>query len=392
MKRQTEYQKAAILTWCYTKGTINYGQILQCYAMQTVIRRFGYHTTVIRYRKLNKDGVLGKGRGVPSLLTDLYELWHRLTKEERHTDVRIWKFIGFIKKNINLSRQCYTKMQVEEECKDCSVLFCGSDQIWHPAEFDDVYALDFGKPLQKRIAYAPSGVFYDDIQTEAVYKKLGECIEKLDLVTIREKQSKDILSKYTKKEIKVVVDPTLLLTKDEWNQIAAERTEKQPYIFCYFLGRLRPYKMLLKRVMDKYRVTKILFVTVGEYKDENEINEDEHFCFIKNAGPAEFIALVRDAEAVCTDSFHGMAFSIIYQRQFYVFKRNVVGNHLWASLWRQESLLEQVGIKEQRMIKCVKDLKLVEEIDYRKIDLEQLREKIKQLLEQELVDEMRGSK
>ena len=61
MKKRTKYPKAAIVTLCYNRGTINYGQILQCYAMQTVVQRLGYHTTVIRYRSLEKVGVLGKG-------------------------------------------------------------------------------------------------------------------------------------------------------------------------------------------------------------------------------------------------------------------------------------------------------------------------------------------
>lgn len=372
--------KAAILTWCYNNGPVNYGQILQCYAMQTVVRRLGYDAKVVRYRKRDADESL-RWENKPELLTGMYELWYRLSRVEHKVDIRILKFIGFIKKNISLSRQCYTKRQVEKECEDCGVLFCGSDQIWNPVVFDNVYALDFGTDAQKRISYAPSGVWLGEEWTKPIYKDLGKCLERFDLVTVREKESIEILKKYTKKKIIDVVDPTLLLSKEDWDQVASKKVLGESYIFCYFLGRIRPYKLLLKKIMQKYGAQRIFFTTPGGYEEENGQNKDKYFSPMRNVGPAEFIALIRDARAVCTDSFHGLALSIIYQKQFYIFERKMLDKNLWASLSRQENLLKKIGITERRLVRSLKELDYLEKIDYSNIQVCQEWNIIKALIE-----------
>lgn len=384
MKDREKCPKAALVTWCY-KGEANYGQVLQCYAMQRVIQHLGFDVIVIQYRKPEEKERLSWWWKAKSFI-GLYELWYRLTKVEQRADIRIMRFVQFIRKNICLSKQCYTKEQVEKECENCSVLFCGSDQIWNPLRYDDIYLLHFGTLSQKRIAYAPSGVFVENTSTEFVYKKIGQCLDSFDLITIREKESIDILSKYTRKKIVDVVDPTLLISKKEWNQIARKQLSKEPYIFCYFLGRFRAYKMLLKKIMREYRVSKVLFVTSGFYKEENELNADVYFRSVKGAGPSEFLALIRDAQAVCTDSFHGIAFSIIYQKQFYMLGRNIPQKDFWASTWRQHNLLEKTGIQGQQTINCLKDLELWKKIDYSDVHLELLWREAEQILSPALAD------
>ncbi len=383
MDNRKGLQKAAILTWCYNNGSINYGQILQCYAMQVFVRRLGYDVKVVKYRKRDANESLFWGDKL-ELLTGLYEIWYRLKKVEHKIDIRILKFIGFIKRNISLSKQCYTKQQIEKECEDCEVLFCGSDQIWNPATFDDVYALNFGTDYQKRIAYAPSGIWLEHEWTEPIYWDLGKCLERFDLITIREKESMEILKKYTKKDIIDVVDPTLLLSKEDWDQVASKKVLEVPYIFCYFLGRIRPYKLLLKKIMQKYNAQRIYFTTPGEFERENEQNKDKYFWSLRNAGPAEFIALIRDAKAVCTDSFHGLALSIVYQKQFYIFERNMADRNLWANSLRQKSLLEKIGIDEKRLIRSLKELEFLADIDYNQIQLGEKGYVIKNMVEKVL--------
>ena len=384
MKNREKRPKAALVTWCY-RGEANYGQVLQCYAMQRVIQLLGFDVAVIQYRKPDEKEYLYR-RWKSKLLIGLYELWYRLVKVEHRADIRIIRFIQFIRKNIRLSRQCYTKEQVEKESENCSALFCGSDQIWNPLRYDDIYVLHFGALSQKRIAYAPSGVFVENTSTETVYKKIGRCLDSFDLVTVREKESIDILDKYTRKKIVDVVDPTLLVTRKEWDQIARGQLSKEPYVFCYFLGRFRGYKMLIKKIMREYKVNKILFVTSGFYKEENELNADTYFRSVKGVGPSEFLALIRDAQAVCTDSFHGIAFSIIYQKQFYMLGRNIPQKDFWASTWRQSNLLEKVGIGGQQTISCLKDLERWKKIDYSNIHLEMLWKEAEQILSPVLAD------
>lgn len=365
MDEINRHRKAAIVTWCYDKGRTNYGQVLQCYAMQSIVRRLGYETKVIRYRKRTPEEVSYQNDEI-NLDVDLYELCYRLENVETGASVRIFRFLQFIKENIRLSKQCYTKEEIEQECRDVEALFCGSDQIWNPLWFEDVYALNFGSPEQKRIAYAPSGVFFENSQVEPLYRRLGKYLDRFDLVTVREECGVDILKKYTKQEIIDVIDPTLLLSQDDWNQVAATQIVDEPYIFGYFLGRLRGQKILLRRIMDKYNVRKVVFVTSGFYNEE-EWEADRYFQPIKEAGPKELLALIRDARAVCTDSFHGIALSIVYQKQFYVFKRAISEIKEVANLERQKNLLEKVGIRENRLVMCTNDLEKMEEIKYEEL-------------------------
>lgn len=383
MSCEKRLPKAAILTWCYNTGPTNYGQIIQCYAMQTIVQRLGYDTKLIRYRKRDANELLDLDNE-SEFSINLYELWYRLEKVERKINARILRFIQFVKENIEMSNQCYTKEQIEKECKDCSLLICGSDQIWNPQWFDDVYALNFGDESQIRIAYAASGVLIEDEPSEAIYKELGGYLECFDAISVREKDSIDILKKYTGKNIIDVPDPTLLLGQDEWNQVAAGQLEEEPYILCYSLGRLRIQKVLLKYIMLKHNVKKILFITSGFREEEDELETGHFFYSVKDAGPAEFIALIRDAEAVCTDSFHGLALSIIYQKQFYIFERYGINVNSIANTKRQRNLLDKVGIKEQRTVKCVKEIETLEAIDYSKVQLTQFKNELYGLIKNAL--------
>lgn len=355
--------KASVLTWCYNNGKTNYGQILQCYAMQELVRRLGYDPIVIRYRKPDAD------EKVPEDETarDQYELSYRYEKVEGKKDERIQRFIAFIKEHIPLSKQCYSKEEVSECCKGSKAIFCGSDQIWNPLWFDDVYALNFETYDAKKIAYAPSGISVELEEWTDKLTLLGNCLNSFDLVTVREEESIPILGKYTEKSIEAVMDPTLLIPVEKWDSLAGERPDEEPYIFCYSLGKLRENKVMLRYLLKKYNVGKALFITSGLTPNEDELEEDDLFKAVKNAGPAEFISLIKHAEAVCTDSFHGLALSIVYKKQFYIFRRHAEAVNLWANRNRQGNLLKKTGI-EDRYVRNCRGTDSLCPIDYEKID------------------------
>ena len=379
MDKEKKSPGAAIITWCYDNGKTNYGQILQCYAMQELWRKMGYRTKIVRYRRRDREETMFLEKR-SELGVNLYELWYRLKKVEKNLDMRIVRFIAFIKKYISLSEQCYTKKQVEEACGDCEVLVCGSDQIWNPEWFQDIYALNFGEDRQKRIAYAPSGVFVENERNENVYRDLGKYLDHFDLVTVREKDSIEILKKYTRKRIVDVPDPTLLVTQTDWNRVAAKHVVTGPYIFCYSLGKLRKHKVLLKHIMKKYGANKVMFLVSGFYEKEDELEKGGYFYPLEHIGPSQFIALIRDARAVCTDSFHGLALSVVYRKQFFVFDRIDPRTDINANTARQRNLLEKIGIGNERFVRCVRDMDKIEEIDYEKVQLETRWDEIKALL------------
>lgn len=156
--------KAAILTWCDNNGPTNYGQIFQCYAMQYLVRKAGFESLVIQYRKkgvqdmclhnFSNRTVLGR------FLNEKYErVYNRKVVEGKET-LRVKRFKEFIRNYISLSAPCYTKKMVEDMTADCEILICGSDQIWNPIHFDPIWFLDFGTLSQRRIAYAPLSLIH----------------------------------------------------------------------------------------------------------------------------------------------------------------------------------------------------------------------------------------
>lgn len=348
--------KAAILTWCDNNGPTNYGQILQCYAVQYLVKKAGYKPIVIQYRKKDSRDIFKYNFSNRTLigryLNEKYEKYFNLRVVEVGETLRVKRFKEFIQKYIPLSTPCYTKKMVENITRDCEVLICGSDQIWNPVYFDPIWFLDFGMPNQKRVAYAPSGIFYQKPEFEKYYEKMALLIEKLDEVSIREQIGADILKKYIKKDIKVKEDPTLRLNKVQWDLISDKRIVKGDYIFCYLLGSLSPYQILLRELKRQYQAEKVVYIP-SNVLSEGTYREFEKF---GDAGPAQFISLIKYAKAACTDSFHGTVLSLQYGVPFYNVARihkescNIGGRE------RIDNLLEKRGLKK-RWVRNVKEIR-----------------------------------
>lgn len=346
VRNSTDRPKAAILTWCDNNGPTNYGQILQCYAMQRLVKEAGYEPLVIQYRKKDSRDLLmhdfSNSTAMGRFLNERYERHYNLKVVERQETLRVKRFKEFIKKYIPLSPPCYTKEMVEDMTKDCEVLICGSDQIWNPICFDPIWFLDFGRPRQKRIAYAPSGIFYERPEFEERYQKMALLIENLDEASVREQVGADILRKYTKKEIKVKEDPSLRLNKTQWDEVTDERLVEGDYIFCYLLGSLSPYQMILRELKRKHQVEKVIYIPT------NVLAEGGFKGFVKceDAGPAQFLSLIKHAKAVCTDSFHGTVMALQYGIPFYNVCRAHKGTGFFEGSDRIDNLLEKRGLKK----------------------------------------------
>ena len=355
-KKTRDRPKAAILTWCDNNGPTNYGQILQCYAMQHLVKEAGYEPVVVQYRKKGPWDMLkhnfSNRTAFGRSMNERYERHFNLKVVEKEETLRVKRFKEFIKRYIPLSPPCYTKKMVEEMTTDCEVLICGSDQIWNPIHFDPIWFLDFGTPLQKRIAYAPSGVFYEKPEFEACYREMASLIERLDKAGIREQAGADILKKYTNKEIEVQEDPTLRLGRSQWDQVAEKRVIEGNYIFCYLLGSLAPYQMVLRELKNKYQAEKIVYIPTNAFSD-SELKKYQKY---EDAGPAQFLSLVKYAKAVCTDSFHGTVMAVQYGIPFYNVARihkeaeNVGGRE------RIDHFLEKKGLAK-RWVRNARDVR-----------------------------------
>lgn len=311
-------KKVGIITYHHY---YNYGTVLQAYALQKAIDRLdGYQAEIIDYRAYEEKKlsiiqlILLRFRRLPVYFLE----WKRVRALRKYANVLSEKrnyFDYFFKDCLIQSKQTY--LSYDELKKDnpfYDVLVTGSDQTWSPKiGFFPAFFLEFGKESALRIAYAPSIGVSNLSNDEAHY--LNTHLQKYDAISCREKIGTEELNRVVKgKEVINVLDPTFLLTKDDWDNIAESPSIKEPYILCYFIGDKNYYREIAKQLSVDLKLP-LYFVPVS-WKDMGQ-----GFNLQTEAGPKEFLGLIRDARLVLTDSFHGTAFSINYRKSFYAFTK-----------------------------------------------------------------------
>lgn len=310
-------KKIGLLTWHTYE---NYGTYLQWYALTKVLSDFGNDVYTINYipRPIAQSNILPDK---PLTLISHYakRLISKMSKEsplsdefltKRHEKFQEFRKLEFFK----FTKQCETASDLFSLNKDFDYFVCGSDQIWSPICFDSHYFLDFVNDKTKKIAYAPS-IGSDEVKNPFIKEKIFSLIKDIAFVSIRENRGKELIKENCGIDVPVVLDPTLLLSQSDWNNIA-DSNYKVPenYILCYFLGNNEKYWKQVKNLSEK---TKIPMLVIPVYK--KDFNRTDKVP--KDIGPTQFITLVKNASFVCTDSYHGSIFSFIYKKQFALFSR-----------------------------------------------------------------------
>ena len=346
-------RKIGLITFCNHELKVNYGQVLQAYALYKYLSMQGHQVKVINYRVPYEDesGLCFKLFGK----TYWYQEHYKKIKEKKMYSERNRKFYHFVRKKINITKPCYTEADVTRELEDCDVFMAGSDQIWNIKAYDVVRLLGVNKNIQ-RISYASSGLFEENNEAEIVYEQMKKYWSNIDNISVREESGKRIIEKYTGKKVLHVVDPVLLLDKKQW--LMENKKEKETYILCYFLGSIRMYSHILEYIKNKVGAKKIIFVEAENTKKDLELGE-----LRRNVGPEEFVRLIYDAEFVCTDSYHGTLFSIIFEKQFCLFKRKEKAKNSFSSEERWKILFEEWGLSE-RWIRNIKEYENLVDINY----------------------------
>lgn len=301
------------LTTCFID---NYGACLQAYALQTKIEETGAECKIIKYtepdgykRKHNmRDALKGNRLFLFFVYLFGYKPFFKYLNKP--------KFQKFRNKYLKFTTDFDSAEDVYKANLDFDVYVCGSDQIWNPLLFNGnnaIYTLDFVPDGRRRIAYAPSiGIseFPEEYREDFKNK-----LERFDLISVRESTGQAIAQSLTDKEVKVVLDPTLLLDGSDWNKIAIPAQIQHPYIFCYLFGTRKYIGEFVEYVHRKTRLNVVCIPLTEREEKADHIK-------IYNAGPCEFLGLIRDAALVITDSFHATAFSINFNTPFYSLLRN----------------------------------------------------------------------
>lgn len=293
----------------------NYGSMLQAYALVAAIKSFGYEAEYISYRNYPYQSWLI--RVIKTIVRHLglkksvHEFSFFDTPEFADT---LNAFKRFHRRYIPSSKKIYYSNTIRTitEHNEYTNYIIGSDQSWSPYLYDSrkPYFLDFAE-LPKRNAYAPS-LGTTNISVE--YKQLLQ--QKLSLfnhLSCRENSNSEMLSSLIGREVKNVLDPTLLLSFKEWDKIATTPKINGDYILAYILGEKDTIIKFADNLGNKTSLLVYYIVTRPKHKN--------HKNTLTGIGPDDFVGLVKHAKYVVTDSFHGTLFCIIYKVQFYAFSK-----------------------------------------------------------------------
>lgn len=312
-------KKAIIITEC-RRFRFNFGETLQAVALNKVISDMGLQCITASYERQYRD----------------FRHWF-VYNIKRYASRGI-KFEIFRRKYIKTDVwRSSTKEDFEKLIKSSDVLICGSDCIWYEKDYNDIFFLYFPNANIPKISYAPS--LRDNVILSKKYiSDVSNWIQGINYLSTREKEGSKIIEKIAGREVETVLDPTLLIDKDAWTSMSSKRKISEPYVLFYLLGKTKRTRFIMNQIRNYYKDRKIIWIRM-ENNDGYVYGES-----LENVGPADFLSLVRYADAVVTDSFHGTAFSIIFNRQFYSLKRIVNRNDIYNHDCRITNILNILGL------------------------------------------------
>ena len=318
----------AILTKFYKN--YNYGGMLQGYALQRVISDLGYTADIVSYDvKKNANSVY------PSIIVQAKQYGAKAAAA-KVGEKAIGKGKVFIKDIISDRTEKFTQFMTDTDAgtevysDDTMYLLTsryktfvsGSDQVWNPNAVRNLYLQTFSAVSGRKISYAAS-IGRDEL-SEFEANAMIPSLRQFGSISVRENTAKALLEKYIDTPITTVLDPTMLLSADDWAEIAAERAVKGRYAVVYFFSD----SLKVRRESEAFCKKHGLELIMIPYAKQEYNLTDKKGPGIRSdrVGPNEFVSLIRNADFVITDSFHGAVFSLIHRIPFAVFERNKAGH------------------------------------------------------------------
>lgn len=299
----------------------NYGGLLQAYALEKFINRNWSGECIAEQISFDKDIVplskfdrvlrfICRGNLLEKILGKKSKNGSKSRTEEEKLNRTHKAMDRFAYESIAHSEKVYDENTFSNADTEYDMFICGSDQVWNPLAVRKAYLL-IGLS-KKKVSYAASIAAGELKRIEQItYKK---ALRSFDFLSVREKSSAEQLKKILRREIDVVLDPTLLLQPQEWQMIAKKPEFDGKYVFAYFLS--EPSEKI-KRCIEDCREKGFSVVTIAGLNTRNGTQDIE----IENCGPLEFLGLILNAEKVFTDSFHAMVFSVQFRTPFLISNR-----------------------------------------------------------------------
>ncbi len=366
----------------------NFGSALQTYATQYILEKLGYDARIFEIRGVHREihikkllyylgrmfdpvelkyliaNLKSRSRKTASASTDHYAHDMQIRKKVYADFNRKWnKMLPVVKGWKGLSNQA----------AEMDAVVVGSDQLWRPSNIVGCYfTLEFVPDDVKKIAFSTS--FGVSELPATLHKHAKRFLSRIEHISVRENSGADIVKKESGRDATVVCDPTMMMTAEEWMQIQDRKSFADGrYILMYLMGENPGQRDFVKRLSKQTgcRIIGLLHGATYIASDEDVVDEKPY-----NVGPSEFINLIRNAEYVCTDSFHCCVFSILNSTKFFAFRRWPDGSKFSAND-RLYTLLDFTGLSN-RMLRGTEDVSecIADEINFKDV-LERVDEKRK---------------
>lgn len=375
-------KKIGILTF---HKSLNYGSALQAFALVQKLRELGYDAEVIDYKQNNYDYQYKLLKAPVSAKAVKYDIIHMAFLG---TLIRRAKaFPDFCEKYLYLGKE---KLKYGDDLSCLSeqydTIICGSDQIWNPnaRDFDTNYFLPDIQNVTK-VSYAVS-INGGSLASTSVADQLKKNLLAFHALSVREESGRKNLNDFLmgEREVSVVLDPTLLHNKEKYDAVSAPRLVQEPYIFFYSIN-FMPDAIQAAENLSKRTGLPVYTLFAGRGNKCLLKAANKFHIWKKSVGPEAFISLLKYSDYVVTNSFHGTAFSIIYEKNFYSVgcagqDGQLKYDERICDGLAQFGLLDRVVTKEQ-----IKDVSLDAQIDYQNVG------KIREELIQESVNYLKDA-
>jgi hypothetical protein len=293
----------------------NFGAVLQAYALKETIKQFNNGSVeIIDYKQpyIFEDYLLVKinGSSAQEFIRSLVD------------NIRLLPFKYLYKKNFKKFRKKYLDISVvkyhnPKDINGYDIYIVGSDQVWNTriVKYDEVFFLGFGTGKKKKIAYGAS-IGSDNVSVEQ-RAWIEKGINNIDYISVREDSAVKIITPLVNKQVERVLDPTLLADPKLWNKCINDTKLKTPYLLLYKVP-VNDELYNVTNIIARQLHLPVVYVHYHSYSNFDDSDKPKKYGFKnkKTGGPSEFITLIKNAKFIVTNSFHGTAFSIIFNKNF----------------------------------------------------------------------------
>lgn len=343
------------LSWCDADNVVNYGQILQALAMMKLLRECT--SGKIKYVSYFPRGIKGKIKYIIEHLN--------LNNGHLLSYIKTKKIISRIIRENNINFFQIQNQDIPSRVtKNVDIFVCGSDQIWHPQNFNENFFLAFGDQDSKRISYAASlPKTHIESQFEKQYGSMKNRLQNFDFISVREQSSVEFISNLSSKDVVSVMDPTLLVPVDFWEGMIEEIKMDSRFIFVYIPNGMDEdmAKMITEISYNLQIDTVLVMITRGK-------NLLENAKVLNFVSLGQFLYLIKNAQCVLTSSFHAVVFSSIFHTNFYTYD---VPNNARGEDVRLTDILETLGLENRK-------ISLDKSVNYQNIDFSLVDNRIKE--------------